>query len=313
MCCLFGLVDYRRSLTVPQKNRLVSALAHAAEIRGTDATGIAYNSGGRLRIYKRPRPAHTMRFCIPRDAAVIMGHTRMTTQGKASRNRNNHPFAGRAGDWHFALAHNGVLFNDRYLRSTLQLPETRIETDSYIAVQLIEQKKTLDFSSLKYMAEQVEGTFTFTVLDQENSLYIVRGDNPLCLVHFPSLGLYVYASTEEILKKALTGAHPTREIPVQEGLTCGDILKISADGKLSRSRFDDSLLLSQCSCWPYGFRGHQSAFRTGTAEAYLESLKAVAPSFGFTPEVIDRMASLGYCAEEIEEFLYDGYCGEVFL
>ena len=164
------------------------------------------------------------------------------------------------------------------------------------------------------MAEEVEGSFCFTVLDQENSLYIVRGDNPLCLVHFPSLGLYVYASTEEILKKALTGAHLTRETPVQEELACGDILKISASGKLSRSRFDASLLLSQCSCWPYGFRRHQSAFRTGTAEAYLESLKAVASSFGFTPEVIDRMASLGYCAEEIEEFLYDGYCGEeVFL
>lgn len=161
------------------------------------------------------------------------------------------------------------------------------------------------------MAEEVEGSFCFTVLDQENSLYIVRGDNPLCLVHFPTLGLYVYASTEEILKKALTGTRLTREIPVQEELACGDILKISAGGKLSRSRFDTSLL-SQYSCWPYGFRGHQSAFRTGIAEAYLESLKAVAPSFGFAPEAIDRMVSLGYCAEEIEEFLYDGYCGELW-
>ena len=149
MCCLFGLMDYHRSLTVPQKNRLVSALAHAAEIRGTDATGVAYNSGSRLRIYKRPRPAHTMRFCIPKDASAVMGHTRMTTQGKASRNRNNHPFAGRAGDRHFALAHNGVLFNDRYLRSTLQLPETRIETDSSLAVHLIAQKGPLDSSSLQ--------------------------------------------------------------------------------------------------------------------------------------------------------------------
>ena len=51
------------------------------------------------------------------------------------------------------------------LRKRLPLPFTKIETDSYVAVQLLEQKKTLDFASLKYMAEQVEGSFTFTVLD----------------------------------------------------------------------------------------------------------------------------------------------------
>ena len=96
MCCLFGLMDYRHGLTVPQKNRLVSALAHAAEIRGTDATGIAYNSGGKLRIYKRPWPARRMHFRVPIDAKVIMGHTRMATQGSARKRQNNHPCSTRS-------------------------------------------------------------------------------------------------------------------------------------------------------------------------------------------------------------------------
>ena len=64
----------------------------------------------------------------------------MTTQGRASRNRNNHPFFGEAGGELFALAHNGVLWNDDILRRSKHLPKTKIETDSYIAVQLIEQK-----------------------------------------------------------------------------------------------------------------------------------------------------------------------------
>ena len=42
MCCLFGFYDYGRSLSAKQKSRLVSALSVAAEVRGTDATGIAY-------------------------------------------------------------------------------------------------------------------------------------------------------------------------------------------------------------------------------------------------------------------------------
>lgn len=96
MCCLFGLIDYRHSLTTKQKNRLAFALAVSAEARGTDATGIAYNANGKLRIYKRPWPAHYMRFSIPEDAAVIMGHTRMTTQGSERKNRNNHPCSTRS-------------------------------------------------------------------------------------------------------------------------------------------------------------------------------------------------------------------------
>ena len=56
MCCLFGFYDYGHSLSAKQKSRLVSALAVAAEARGTDATGIAYLANSHLSIYKRPFP-----------------------------------------------------------------------------------------------------------------------------------------------------------------------------------------------------------------------------------------------------------------
>ena len=83
------------------------------------------------------------------------------------------------------MAHNGVLDNDFSLRKSLHLPRTRIETDSYIAVQLIEQKGILNFDSLRYMAELLEGSFTITVLGDDGSFYIVKGDNPFCLYFFP--------------------------------------------------------------------------------------------------------------------------------
>lgn len=137
MCCLFGIHDYGHSLTQKQKNRLLSVLSVACEARGTDATGIAYNSGDKLCIYKRPRPARWMRFQVPHTADVIMGHTRMTTQGNERKNHNNHPFPGVVKNGQFALAHNGVLYNDLQLRKEYELPATKIETDSYIATQLI--------------------------------------------------------------------------------------------------------------------------------------------------------------------------------
>ena len=53
------------------------------------------------------------------------------------------------------------------------------------------------------MAEDVDGSFTFTILDADNKLYFVKGSSPMCLIYIDKLDLYVYASTESIMKKAL--------------------------------------------------------------------------------------------------------------
>ena len=105
-----------------------------------------------------------MSFSVPKNTVAVMGHTRHATQGTLNFNGNNHPFKGMCGDVEFALAHNGIICNDKKLRRELRLPSTIIDTDSYIAVQLIESQKKLDFKSLKYMAEKVDGSFSFSVL-----------------------------------------------------------------------------------------------------------------------------------------------------
>ena len=181
MCALFGWLDYHGKISPKVLQKLTQALANAAEERGTDASGISYVKGDRMTIYKRPKPAHKMKFRVPAGTAALMGHTRLTTQGNQKHNYNNHPFRGFAGQ-EFAFAHNGVLYNDRELQRTKKLPVTKIETDSYIGVQLIEQNGDLSFESLAQMAEDVSGNFTFTLLDAENSLYFVKGSSPLYLM-----------------------------------------------------------------------------------------------------------------------------------
>ena len=79
-----------------------------------------------------------------------------------------------------------------------------MQTDSYIAVQLLEQKKSLDFDSLRYMAEQVEGSFHLRCWMSRVRCGSSKGDSPLSIAYFPERGVYVYASTAEILNKALT-------------------------------------------------------------------------------------------------------------
>lgn len=116
MCCLFGIIDYGRSFSGRQLSKMLSTLATECEARGTDATGISYVDHGHICMYKRPIPAHRMKFYLPDRAHVMMGHTRMTTQGSEKKNYNNHPFKGLVGGLPFALAHNGVLHNDKALR-----------------------------------------------------------------------------------------------------------------------------------------------------------------------------------------------------
>lgn len=306
MCCLFGIHDYGHSLTQKQKNRLLSILGTACEARGTDATGIAYNSGDKLCIYKRPRPARWMRFQVPADVDVIMGHTRMTTQGNERKNQNNHPFPGHVKDSQFALAHNGVLYNDLQLRRQYKLPATKIETDSYIAAQLIENSGELNLGSLQYMAEKLEGSFTITVLSDKDDLYFIKGDNPLCLYHYPERGLYVYASTEDILRTALRRLPFALGTPLRVDLTCGDILRIDKQGHQDRSIFDTRKLFHRMyEPWmDFGFQSAVSSVGTGVKSSYLDDLKSIAMYYGLYPEDVDELIEDGMDPLEIEELLY---------
>ena len=192
MCGLFGFVHYGNT-PLEKLTGLTNSLAEHSAIRGTDATGIAYVQNGNIQIHKEAKSAYAMDFKHPDNVHALIGHTRHATHGEAKKNYNNHPFFGKAGNTRFALAHNGVLWNNR---SFMNLPKTRIETDSYISVQLIEQEKKLTFDSIRKMAETVKGSFSFSVLDFKNNLWLVKGESPLAILHFPKKQIYVYASTE---------------------------------------------------------------------------------------------------------------------
>jgi len=184
MCCLFGIYNYSGH-EISNLSNLTNLLAENATVRGTDATGIAYNNNGKLAIHKEAKSAYMVDFRHPDDVVCVTGHTRHATQGDKKKNYNNHPFAGSCKNLRFALAHNGVLINDAELKLQYHLPKTKILTDSFVAVQLLEKKKLLDVESVKFMAEKVSGSFAFTILDSSNVLWLVRGDSPLSLVHLP--------------------------------------------------------------------------------------------------------------------------------
>ncbi len=307
MCALYGFINYGKILSKKELKKLVRNLSIASELRGTDASGVAYVRNGKIVIYKKPQPSHEVNFYFPQpshevnfyfpsDITILTGHTRMATHGDARNNYNNHPFVGHTAESDFALCHNGVLFNYEQVQKQEQLPKTKIKTDSYVAVQLIEKYGKADFETIGKMSEIVNGSFIFTVLTDEEKLYISKWNNPICLLHFQKLGIYVYTSTKEIMQMALRGTIFEKQtvdvIPVSEG----EMVSIDKNGIIERSRFtpeyDD--FFGYCGC---------RAFRE--TEDYDSYLCEYGNMFGVSNEEIMMLYEMGYEDEDIELMMMD--------
>lgn len=86
-------------------------------------------------------------------------------------------------------------------------------------------------------------------------------------------------------------------------MNSGDILKLTSAGKPTWSRFDDSSL-SYDLYYPPLRRRDLPLYDVYDA-GYIDELKAVADSYGYSPQMIDQFLMEGFMPEEIEEFLYE--------
>ena len=300
MCAIFGMIDYNKKLNVFERHNIIRTLSKECEVRGTDATGISYVCHDGLHVYKKAVKASKFNFYLPYESRMVIGHTRMTTKGNESKNYNNHPFFGNTSKGRFALAHNGVLYNDEILRAELKLPETFIETDSYIAVQLLEYYGEINFENIAAMAETVSGSFCFSILTDKNELYLVKGSNPLAI--YDCGGYYLYASTSDILDKTLKKLNISKKKIIS--IESGEILKISADGTIQRSYFD----FMDDYFGGYKWKNYYSDFDCyddDVDEEELENLIMFANWFGIEEEDIMLLLEMGYSTMDIEELLYD--------
>jgi glucosamine--fructose-6-phosphate aminotransferase (isomerizing) len=250
MCALFGFYDLNSILPPKVKKKLLRTLSIFSLVRGRDACGMAYVSNGDLRVFKIGKPANKVKFYFPDKTKVITGHNRASTIGDPHKAENAHPFKISVGDRSIALSHNGVLFGIEHLRLKYGLPNTTIETDSVVAAQLLNKFGDLSMKSLADMAEAVSGSFTFTILDNESNLYFIKGDSPLSIAYYEELCLWVYASTTDILSKALIKSGLGGLKPTIINLKGGDIFKIGNDGDVEQGAFKAH---SYSSWFPLGY------------------------------------------------------------
>ena len=159
-------------------------------------------------------------------------------------------------------------------------------------MQLLEREKKLNFQSLKTMAEKVQGSFVFTVLDTRDNLYFVRGDNPLAIFCYD--GFYLYTSTAEILRRAEWRLGLRHEGTIDT--TEGDILKIDRNGNCSYGGF-----VPQHS-FRHWWRGCLWDEPVVTAN---DDLFDAAKSFGVSEDEVQTLLDYGCDPLENEDLLYD--------
>lgn len=295
MCAIFGFLDYKRVVSNSVLKRLIKALSVCAEVRGTDATGISYVNNGKMMTFKKAKPAHRVKLYFPTGTKAVIGHTRFTTQGSEKQNYNNHPFYSKKG---FALAHNGVLYNDKELRKKYTLPDTKIETDSYIAVQLLEHFGGADMAEIREMSGFVEGSFVFTILRNDNTLFLVKGTNPIAIYHFAEFGIYVYASTKEILEKALNSLK-FNYLHTQVRLADGEILQINPDGTAVKNTFEIAEKFNS-HYWNYScFGDWYNDFESEEKDLLFDYCEM----FGVSESDVELLLDFGYTCDEIEDLL----------
>jgi hypothetical protein len=218
MCGIGGIMMFpkeRSDIELRYIRELVTSIGTENQVRGHDATGFVTFSRSGANLFKYPMEAKTLvkseaykKFIsknINKNTKNILIHTRAGTKGSEQNNDNNHPIESQR----FIGVHNGMIWNDDSLFKKHKLFR-QAEVDSEVIFRLLDKQGTdTTVDNIKYVAEQLKGSFTtaFVPKNKKTSMYIVRNDNPITLIYIHELNIIAFASMKYYLINAINEAN----------------------------------------------------------------------------------------------------------
>jgi len=225
MCGIFGLVKNENSnISDIDTLQVINKLFIFSQTRGSEAAGIAINTGRSIDIYKKagsPREfvnsleyknlfknsietyIENKKNSTSTDSLSIIGHSRLVTNGYQSENKNNQPvlIPGCVG------IHNGIITNHSELWNENKDLKKETDLDTEIFLKILKSKLdngTNLKKSLKEIFSQINGTASIAMFFEEYSnLLLSTNTGSLFYINNKKNSLFIFASERFILKKII--------------------------------------------------------------------------------------------------------------
>lgn len=175
MCGIFGVVGENKKVA-----KTVLAGLKKLEYRGYDSWGIVINKNDQLIRERHIGKIGQAETKLP-DSSIGLGHTRWATHGGVTTG-NAHPHL--SCNKKLSLVHNGIVENYRQIKTKLKNHQFQSETDTEVALHLIEEKlKKLNFKKAVQSAfKEVSGMNAFILLSADHKeLIAVKNGSPLTI------------------------------------------------------------------------------------------------------------------------------------
>jgi hypothetical protein len=223
MCGIFGIVLGKNfTLSPVQLNQIVNSLFKLSESRGKEASGLALRVGKDIFVLKEPvsssklirtkeykqlfnEKVKTQGYIHTQLQApiVVLGHSRLQTNGKSEINTNNQPVVteGAVG------IHNGIIVNDGSLWKQFPTIEKKYDVDTEVFLSLLQMFKSQGNSTaeaMKLVFRHIEGSASVAIqFDNENSLALATNTGSLYLAESKDGAMLVFASEKFIVQQIL--------------------------------------------------------------------------------------------------------------
>ncbi len=223
MCGIFGIaIGENLKLTPKELMQIVNSIFKLSESRGKEASGIAARFQNSIYVFKEPitssklvkTPQYKELFnqtlkTQAYDGAqlmaplLIMGHSRLQTNGQSEINTNNQPVVkdGAVG------IHNGIIVNDSQLWNHFSQIKKTYDVDTEVFLSLLQmyraQGKSL-IEAVKLVFGQIEGSASVALqFDDINNFALASNTGSLYMASSQRQKILVFASEKYILKQVL--------------------------------------------------------------------------------------------------------------
>ena len=206
MCGIYGYISNNSQINKDNEDQIFKSLWKQSEIRGKEACGISLQSdkGQEVRkyidrstkAYKDKDFKHTVsRFQNISTQKVLVGHSRLQTNGESNDNTNNQPI--KIQDQ--VLVHNGIVCNYEDLYIDNDIAKTS-ELDSEYLVKRYHSllTKLNNQDSLSELFSEIEGETTIATFNK-NSLDIATNCGNLYYIYFQDSFELIFSSERRFL------------------------------------------------------------------------------------------------------------------